>query len=243
MQKRLPRYVVNCLQAAGYDELEVVASMDTTEGDGSSISKIENYIEKRHKSNPEMLPSYPSESFNSLSFEFPPGHRIRIRNFVEEVKQIYRDKLSSSKAVSAQQVRSTTAAKRLKIMSPPEDQFPLTAEEITCQMHESIRKWIEQQKRMALHSLKQGKHYFVIVSNHGNGENSVVVNCGICHTSVRLHLLNRHYQLSNWTRHVKRCTSYTSRTTDSRQTKLQLFPKYHHPQLKFKVPLPNSQFL
>ena len=46
MQKRLLRYVVNCLQATGYDELEVVASMDTTEGDGSGISKIENYIEK-----------------------------------------------------------------------------------------------------------------------------------------------------------------------------------------------------
>ena len=26
MQERLPRYVVNCLQAAGYDELEVIAS-------------------------------------------------------------------------------------------------------------------------------------------------------------------------------------------------------------------------
>ena len=27
MQQRLPRYVVNCLQAAGYDELEVIASI------------------------------------------------------------------------------------------------------------------------------------------------------------------------------------------------------------------------
>ena len=101
-------------------------------------------------------------------------------------------------------------------------------------MHGNIRKWIEQQKRMALHSLKQGKHHFVIVSNHGNGENSVVVNCCICHRSVRLHLLNRHYQISNWTSHVKRCTSYTSRTTDSRQTKLQLFPKISSSTIKIQ---------
>ena len=43
MQEQLPRYVVNCFQAAGYDELEVIASMDTTEGETNSISKIEKY--------------------------------------------------------------------------------------------------------------------------------------------------------------------------------------------------------
>lgn len=41
MQKQLPR--INCLQATGYDELEVIASMDTNEGEVSSISKIKKY--------------------------------------------------------------------------------------------------------------------------------------------------------------------------------------------------------
>ena len=228
MQKRLPRYVVNCLQAAGYDELEVVASMDTTEGETSSICRIEKLIERRHKNNPNMLPSYSSDSFNSesLPFEFPPGHRIRICNFVQEVKQLYRNKISSSKIVSTKHARSATTAKRIKPMTQPEDQFPLSVDELTCKVHESIRKWIGQQKLMALNSLKQGKHYSVIVNNHGNGQITVVVNCGICRTSVRLHLLNTHYQISNWTRHVKRCASNTSCTTDSKQTTLhQLFPK------------------
>ena len=48
MQRRLPKYVANCLQAAGYDEQEVIATMDTSEGEKNSISKIEKYIAKRY---------------------------------------------------------------------------------------------------------------------------------------------------------------------------------------------------
>jgi len=47
IEKRLPRYVMNCLQAAGYDDLEVIASMDVGEK-SSCISKIEEFIERQH---------------------------------------------------------------------------------------------------------------------------------------------------------------------------------------------------
>ena len=57
MEKRLPRYVVNCLQAAGYDDLEVIGSMDVAEGEKSScISTVEEYIERRRKNNSDILP-------------------------------------------------------------------------------------------------------------------------------------------------------------------------------------------
>jgi len=47
IEKRLPRYVMNCLQAAGYDDLKVIASMDAAEGEKSScISTIEEFIER-----------------------------------------------------------------------------------------------------------------------------------------------------------------------------------------------------
>ena len=81
---------------------------------------------------------------------------------------------------------------------------------------------------MALNSLKEGKHYSVIVNNHGNGKIAAVVNCCICHTSICLHLLNRYYQISNWMGHIKKCASNSSHTAGSRQTKLpiyHLFPK------------------
>ena len=235
MQQQLPRYVVNCLQAAGYDELEVIASMDTNEGEASSISKIEKYIEKYHKSNPDMLPSYSTESSTSLPFEFPPGHRIRICNFVHEIKQLYRNTRSSN--VSTKLSRSATE-KRLKLIPQPEDKLPLSVDEITCQVHESINKWIKHQKHSALNSLKEGKHYTVIVNKHGNGQIVAVINCGICHTSVRLHLLNRHYQISNWTRHMKRCAS--GATIDSKQTKL-LLPKISSSAAKLSDPTTSTQ--
>ena len=222
MQERLPRYVVNCFQAAGYDELEVIASMDTTEGETNSISKIEKYIDSHHKSNPDMLPSYSSESFNSLPFEFPPGHRVRICNFVQEIKQLYRNTKSTN--VSTKHCKQMSA-KRLKLMTQQPDELPLSVDEIAQQVHESIRKWIQQQKQVALKSFNEGKHYSVIVNNHGNGQIAAVVKCGICHTTVRLHSVNRHYQISNWTRHIKRCTANTSCATSSSSRQTKLFSK------------------
>ena len=54
MEKRLWRYVVNCLQAAGYDDLEAIA---VAEGEKSNcISAVEEHIKRRHKSNADMLP-------------------------------------------------------------------------------------------------------------------------------------------------------------------------------------------
>ena len=93
-EDRLPRYVVNSLRATGYDELEVIASMDVTQGEVSScITTIEEYIERQHNSNTDMLLSCClPESENSLHFEFPPGHRIIICKFVKEVKELYKGK-------------------------------------------------------------------------------------------------------------------------------------------------------
>jgi len=75
MEQKLPRYVMNCLKAAGYDEKEVIASMDTGDDENNSITKIEKYIDKHYKNNPDMCPTI-SSSGTELPFEFPPGHRI-----------------------------------------------------------------------------------------------------------------------------------------------------------------------
>jgi len=67
------------MKAAGFDDLKVIASMNITDDEEKSISKIERYIDKRHKSNQEIFPpSCTLKSMNSLHFELPPGHHIRI---------------------------------------------------------------------------------------------------------------------------------------------------------------------
>ena len=69
MKKRLPRYVVNCLQAAGYDDLEVIASMDVAEDEKSRcISTVEEYIERRHKTIQICYPLLPTRACKFIAF-------------------------------------------------------------------------------------------------------------------------------------------------------------------------------
>ena len=206
MDKRLPTYVTNCLKAAGYDELEIIASMDITDGEGNSISTIERYIEKTHKSNPEMLlPCCTPESMNSLPFEFPPGHRIRICKFVEEVKQL--SKNLSLKAVSSQHTKQCITAKKTKLVDRAANQALLSVDDVSCQVLESVKDWICKAKLMHLSSLKEKTHYSVVVKGQNNGKIAAAVNCGMCNKSIRLQLQNSCFILSNWTRHVRKCAA------------------------------------
>ena len=82
MREKLPAYVVKCLLAAGFDSAEVISSMDVTEGPKNSIEVIETFIDKHFRGNEEY---YSSPVLASRPFVFPPGHKIRIVNFVSEV--------------------------------------------------------------------------------------------------------------------------------------------------------------
>jgi len=78
----LPPYVMKCLLLAGYDEKDVIQAMDTTENEGNSISMIERYINERYREDPELNFGLSSGNL-SLPFQFPPGQRLRICNFVK----------------------------------------------------------------------------------------------------------------------------------------------------------------
>ena len=222
MERRLPRYVVNCFRAAGYDDIQVVASMDTSDREMNSISIIEKYIEGKFKHIPEMLPPSVSLEAAPTPFEFPPGHRIRICNFVKEVKQLFTSShhytLASTKQLREQPI--STTCKKLKIMPHSVHKAPLTTDEVSCQIHTSITAWVKWQKLTFLRTLQEGKNYSIVVKSNGNDQVSAFVKCCICHTPVRLQQLNQHYQLSNWTRHIKKCAS--NAMTASKQTKLTL---------------------
>lgn len=99
MKQRLPAYVVNCLLAAGYDVIEVISNMDVSENPGNTIKEIENFIERNFPGDCRYVPSSltPSTEHSqylvrdqystklNANFKFPPGHRQRICNFVQEV--------------------------------------------------------------------------------------------------------------------------------------------------------------
>ena len=82
MKERLPEYIANCLIASGYDEMQVLCDMNTSETPKNAIEKVESFINKKFSDKPEYNPTL------SLPFEFPPGHRARICNFIQELKQL-----------------------------------------------------------------------------------------------------------------------------------------------------------
>ncbi len=66
---------------SGFDDEDVISEMDTRDGLNNSITVI---VDKRKSDLPNcMSPT----NLSHLPFEFPPGHRIRIENFINQVKR------------------------------------------------------------------------------------------------------------------------------------------------------------
>ena len=82
MKQALPEYVVNCFFAAGYDTTDVITAMDISDNPGNSIELIEKYISERYPKDPRYCNNPDSDILLAKPFEFPPGHRIRICNFI-----------------------------------------------------------------------------------------------------------------------------------------------------------------
>ena len=79
LQAKLPRYIVNCFLAAGYDTLELIADVDD-----DCLQEIEQFISEQYPNDPKYTPTtIPIHT----PFKFPPGHRKRIQKFVEEIKK------------------------------------------------------------------------------------------------------------------------------------------------------------
>ena len=81
-----PRYVVNCLLASGFDVEDVIISMDVSDKPGNSIESIENFISEHYTGNEEYY-NTPTSAHSLMPFVFPPGHRLRIRNFVLDLRR------------------------------------------------------------------------------------------------------------------------------------------------------------
>ena len=252
MKESLPDYIVNCMLAAGYDDIKIISAMDVTDSEGNSISIIENFIEKRFKGDPDYCHNHISKS--SLPFEFPPGHRLRICNFVHAVKKMYRTSISNkSHLLTCKRKRTTDQhnfgkAKKFKLSdhiavpsagsTEVSKQVEITKDKwsdesqdesiILNSVRQRLNKWMQQQTNTRLSKLKENNDYTIIVE--ASSQNSVCVKCNACSTSINLHKkdktrLNSSYLLSNWTKHVKSCTM--SEVGNAKQHSLKDFLQFH----------------
>lgn len=185
MKSKLPQYVVNSLVAAGFDTLEVISLMDVTSDDGNSIDKVEKYVTSEH---PDWLPNG----------RFPPGHRLRVRLFVEEVKNSLTPK---HKKVSLGKSKRGYGLSDCKGKRPKTDARPSNQASVYAIIRRQIARWKEQQSGM-LKELTEQKHFQVRVDLDSSDECSPYVVCLLCNRKCMLGSKGDFVLISNWTRHV-----------------------------------------
>jgi len=211
MKLSLPEYVVQCFIHSGYDTARVVAQMNTEKGPNNSIDEIEAFILQNFPLNETCY----HMSLPSKSYVFTPGHRARICNFIEDVKQRFAlDKLPTLQPPS----------KRMKIgvgdRSQVAAQHDYDLEAIYEDLRGRIINWIRKQPEM-FHLLQEHKHYKINIRLQKSGYPEVDILCLLknCNAPIRLGIKkddgsNIHI-LSNWTSHVSKCLKKSKETHGS----------------------------
>lgn len=104
MRTKLPQYVVECFLVAGFDTIEVIIQMNISDGPYNSLDQIESFVLKNFPDNP--LDYHVSSITPSV-----PGHRIRITQFINEIKAS--DKKARKRKLISQE--SSVATKKPKL--------------------------------------------------------------------------------------------------------------------------------
>ena len=183
LTESLPMYVVKCFTAAGFDTIDVISKMDVSTEPGNSIEQIEQYISNEY-------PDY----FASKSKKFPPGHRIRIQQFVDSVKK----RISLGKQQHSGQ--RSDGRNKLRVNSS-EDASDIDQGKCVADIRQQVCKWLRVQTNDSVKKVKENEHYEVSVTTLGIGH----IHCLMCSKSFQLGKKKDRFLISNWSRHVTKC--------------------------------------
>ena len=193
MKSTLLQYVVQCFLFSGFDTPEVVARM-TTDGPGNSIEQMEQYI----------LKEYPDEqscyhmSIIKHSHVFTPGHKIRISDFIKDVKAKHAPPKRKLKYSDSSNKRIQSCNKTSYIISEEinthatnshslnEPRYDL--QKISDDIRKRILRWIQQSdlKSDKSHSLTEHKDYMVKVKLNASNKPTVSIHCALCSKEYKL---------------------------------------------------------
>ena len=195
MRGALPSYVTKCFTAAGFDTVEVIKKMDVSDDPANSIQQIEQFIADEH---PNLI--------SSKSKKFPPGHRIRIKEFVDSLRQPKLGKRGTSH-------KETSTSKRPRTSSTASSDTPSDrcSDQLLTNMgkiRRQICNWQRTQTTESLRELKENQHFDVTVSDTGVAH----INCLICKKKFQLGIKKNKFLISNWSRHVIKCAENPSDT-------------------------------
>ena len=131
--------------------------MDTSVNPGNSIEKIEKFIERKFAS------SSVHNTFSSSPFEFSPGHRIRLSNFIREVKTLCQNKndvkVNRKRKMESQFEKVYEQRKSTEKESTSDNESTVTlhtivdvSKHVRCDLHE----WAKRQEKATCGKCKKG---------------------------------------------------------------------------------------
>lgn len=194
LKTKLPEYVVNCFLISGFDTQDVVATMDVSNQPGNSIEQIEQFITENKLFQD---PKYVDEMIYQERFIFPPGHRLRIVQYVTRL----REEIANIKAMPKKAYRRRSSYGPLK---------KLDMDTVSSNLQRQLTSWARKQDdNEDLKFLQEHKHYVINVMELGDSEETkrlkATIMCLLCNKAVLLYGKDRSFMLSNYTKHIKTC--------------------------------------
>ena len=235
LQNELPEYVVESFMVTGYDTLQVISKMDTSNSPGNSLEEIEQFISTEFIDDPRFARGITSRSV----FKFLPGHRRRIIDFVQQIKfnLSLEEKLNRSKK-KMKLCAPATKVKKAKYESEESDEV-LNQAKAMAMIRQQITKWQRDQSSSKVRELKENVHFEIKVTLSKDSSNlSPSVLCNGCDASILLGIKGKNILLSNWTRHIVKCAE-KQKSSAPKENKIQDF--FSHKAMPNKPANPSSE--
>ena len=217
MKQKLPSYIVESLIVSGFDDVVSIMGMNLDDGPKNSIQEIEKYIDERKVNYPQCI--RPNEPLNT-PFEFPPGHKIRIEKFVQEIK------MKHGVAKNPQGIKSIskghTRKRKLEAIEGDSDNIS----SVTNDLRKKVIKWSREKCEKPL---VESEDFTVLVQRDTLNPQQLTVSirclkCGNPQKINRKPTGSNPWQLSNFTKHYNSCTKSGKRKIDKQESLQKFFP-------------------
>uniref|UniRef100_A0A1X7TPR2 Uncharacterized protein n=1 Tax=Amphimedon queenslandica TaxID=400682 RepID=A0A1X7TPR2_AMPQE len=221
MKRKLPRYICNCFEEAGYETADAICEMDD-----ESITDLEKYIDERKD---ELLHCMRRNKCMSEPFKFPPGHHVIIKKFISSFK----GQRLSVQAISGPPAKKCKASSLVydetTSSQAPQTQVPETKQTVTNDIRCKVQKWVKDYNKGELNTMTEGDDYSIAVSepksNSSICETSISCKCGKSYTvniGPKVHCM-----INNWSKHVRKCLR-TPKDQSRPATEITHFFSRHH---------------
>ena len=170
LKSKLPGYIVSCMLAAGFDTLDTLARMDVGNQPGNSI---EEYISSNFPGDAR----YMHAPLLGSMCKFPPGHRIRIERFVQEMRSSHLCHDLFNDAVPAVATKKKKKNCEPSAVQAPDGGIPAITESTTSivsRLRQQINEWQRRMSDERLRSLQEDVHYELTVKEEQAVELQVV---------------------------------------------------------------------